>query len=174
MPNIIGYHANDSNRCLEFVNYRTIINSEDTYWLGRGMYFWDNLSNAKYWVSEKRRKAQEVTDWSIVQVNIDIEKLLDLTDDDVLNTLMKLWYQYCAKSHRSTKAPLGKKIDLLFGYFNFLSSNFCTIKGHGKYDREQNEFLVGTYVVSNIKTIYCVKNGTNLNIYNREFISEVV
>lgn len=174
MPNIIGYHANDRDRCLEFVNYQTVITSDDTYWLGRGMYFWDNFGNAKYWLSEKRRKHPEVIAWSIVQANIDIDKLLDLTDDDVLDTLNKLWYEYCAKSRRSQDMPLGKKIDLLFGYFTFLSSNYCTIRGHGKYDRVQNGFLVGTYVVSNIKTIYSIRNGTNQSIYNREIVSEVV
>lgn len=174
MPNIIGYHANDRDRCSEFVNYRTIITSEDTHWLGLGMYFWDNLGNAKYWLLEKKRKAQEVISWSIVQANINLDQLLDITDEDILDTLNKLWYEYCAKSHRNSNAPLGKKIDILFEYFSLLSSNYCTIKGHGKYDRVQSEFLVGSYLVSNIKTIYCVRNSTDRNIYNRKFVSEVV
>ena len=56
VPNIIGYHANDKEKCQKFVENSICIFSEDTYWLGYGMYFWDTMSNAVYWKTEKFRK----------------------------------------------------------------------------------------------------------------------
>lgn len=56
--NIKVYHCNDKQRCEKFLkedNY-LIWSEEDGIWLGSGMYFWDNLSNAKYWKGEKNEK----------------------------------------------------------------------------------------------------------------------
>ena len=54
-PNIIAYHTNYDFKCNHFIKTKTPIISEDTYWLGDGMYFWDNLSNAKFWVNKKKK-----------------------------------------------------------------------------------------------------------------------
>ena len=57
MQIIKGYHCNDLERTKKFVeNKELIMTQEDGYWLGKGMYFWDNLSNAHYWKKEKERK----------------------------------------------------------------------------------------------------------------------
>ena len=57
-PVNILYHCNDLERCKKFVSDKNyMINSEeDGNWLGRGMYFWDNPSNYKYWLKVKQRK----------------------------------------------------------------------------------------------------------------------
>ena len=55
--NTKAYHVNDEERCKKFIeNKDYIIISDDTFWLGNGMYFWDNNSNANYWLKEKQRK----------------------------------------------------------------------------------------------------------------------
>ena len=45
------YHCNTKNKCKNFLNnVLKLIESNhkyDDYWLGRGMYYWDNLGNAK-------------------------------------------------------------------------------------------------------------------------------
>ena len=47
--NLVLYHCNDEKRCSRFVNSDKymIVSHEDGSWLGQGMYFWDNLGNAK-------------------------------------------------------------------------------------------------------------------------------
>lgn len=159
-PNVVGYHTNDANRCRLFVDQKTSINSPDIHYFGWGMYFWDNLSNAKYWVRKKRTTiAGEI--W-IVKANICIEQLLDLSDNDILDFIDKLWSEYCRKKGCSSAGPLGKKIDALFDFFPMLSANFEVIKGYGGYSKQDKvvEFLEGSYVVNNVKCIYCVRYET--------------
>ena len=42
-------YENNINEVENFLKTNELIISKDTNWLGSGMYFWDNLSNAKYW-----------------------------------------------------------------------------------------------------------------------------
>ena len=57
-PNVNVYHTNDRLKIENFLETSELIISKDTNWLGSGMYFWDNLSNAKYWKNEKLRKRE--------------------------------------------------------------------------------------------------------------------
>ena len=164
IPNIVGYHANDEQRCRQFLNGETIISSSDVHFFGFGMYFWDNLSNARYWAKEKRRKNSDstISQWWIVRAHINTSDVLDLTDEQILDTVNKLWVQYCRLSKCNVNAPLGKKLDILFDYFECLSV-YTIIKGNGRYDRiHRVEFLDGSYIVNNIKCMYCVKCRTVL------------
>lgn len=60
-PNSIFYHCNDSTRCQKFLQDHTYVieSQEDGIWLGSGMYFWDNATNANYWLKQKSRKQPE-------------------------------------------------------------------------------------------------------------------
>lgn len=60
-PNSILYHCNDSTRCQKFLQDHTCVieSQEDGIWLGSGMYFWDNATNANYWLKQKSRKQPE-------------------------------------------------------------------------------------------------------------------
>ena len=60
-PNSILYHCNDSTRCQKFLQDHTYVieSQEDGIWLGSGMYFWDNATNANHWLKQKSRKQPE-------------------------------------------------------------------------------------------------------------------
>ena len=172
MPSIVGFHTNDEKRCLKFVREDVVINYQDVQWLGFGMYFWDNLGNAKYWLGEKRRKHPKVAKWLIVQAEVDTSNLLDLADDEILGFLNQLWERYCEKKKCLKEQPLGKKIDMLFDFVDSLNV-YKVIKGFGSYEWIiKADFLGDSRIVNNIKTIYCVRSGNNAIIYNRE-IKEV-
>ena len=70
-PNIIVYHCNDIERCDIFLEKKDymIESKEDGIWLGEGMYFWDNYSNANYWLHEKERKDTQDKQFSIIKGN---------------------------------------------------------------------------------------------------------
>jgi hypothetical protein len=58
-PIIKVYHCNLSEKCNEFISENKLLESNhpyDSLWLGKGMYFWDNFGNAKYWKNEKLKK----------------------------------------------------------------------------------------------------------------------
>ena len=51
-PMIKVYHCNSEEKCNDFIIRKKLLESNhpyDSFWLGKGMYFWDNLGNAKYW-----------------------------------------------------------------------------------------------------------------------------
>ena len=89
-PNIDVYHTNDRLKVKIFLKTNELIISKDTNWLGKGMYFWDNLLNAKYWKNEKLRK-RETTDIKIIKGKIFLEKLLDLTDEETVKYIDDIW-----------------------------------------------------------------------------------
>ena len=83
---IKGFHANYEEKCKRFVEDGKLITSKDTTFLGKGMYFWDNQHNSKWWKEKKKRDSvQSVV--RIVTARIDIEEILDLTDEDVVDNI---------------------------------------------------------------------------------------
>lgn len=181
IPNIIGYHANDKKRCERFLQDNCyMIASEDTHWLGDGMYFWDNLSNAKYWAKEKRRKQETQTIW-IVESHIILDNVLDLTDSELRQKIWELWVLYDRQLKRAGKFNsqkykyLGQRLNALFKVFPSLSS-YDVIKAHAHYPKTPSDKLLDEvykflpedipYVDDSIKTIYCVKR--NKKIMNRK------
>jgi len=177
MPEIICYHTNDKERCekfLEDINYT--INSPDETWLGFGMYFWDNLTNAEYRARQKKRKDTTVNGWHIVQATVDIEKLLDLQDERIMDRIDSFWKSYCRLKKCSELAPLGKKIDILIDYFSILRT-FTVLRCFGVYPKMQSHTLFKSsqncFVSSNIKSIYCVRPGNSNTIDNRDLVKVV-
>lgn len=179
--NIKGYHVNDKKRCLKFISDTSyLITSKDKYWLGYGMYFWDNKSNANYWLSEKKRKKpKEEYVKTVSNIYIDEEMLLDLTDKSCLETLNNLWKLYCKKIDENIKQPLGVKIDKLFNFFDYLNDNIKVVKGIGDYDielKKRNYFInvsnsSGPQIKENLKTIYCVRSSTM--VVNRKIEEDI-
>ena len=115
-PNSILYHCNDKTRCQKFLdNKKFMIESkEDGIWLGNGMYFWDNLSNAKFWYRKKQQKHDELL---IVQSNVYTDFLLDLTDLDVCNKMEQLWNKVYKENEikiPKDKITLGVKLNYLY------------------------------------------------------------
>ncbi len=161
IPNIIGYHANEKQKCTDYIERGIFIKSNDTYWLGDGMYFWDNHSNAIYWMNEKIRKSEAVC-VSIIKANVIIDKLLDFTDLETLKRFDKLWSYFCEKRNESIKLPLGKKIEMLFDFFEDLENEFNVLRVNADYNKTPDiSFLYSgnNKVTHKIKTIYCVRNN---------------
>ncbi len=136
--NIVLYHCNDEKRCQRFLKSDTymIISPEDGDWLGQGMYFWDNLGNAKYWEYNKQRKAPDVKHL-IIKARVSLENVLDLTDIEVCKSLDNLWNslqaKYKGKPNYDPKPRLGKKLNILYKSFPDFIENYKVIKVLGKY-----------------------------------------
>lgn len=168
LANIIGYHVNDKDRCEKFLNEdEYIIFSNDISWLGYGMYFWDNQANANYWITQKKRKDKNIQYIAKIQANIFIDKLLDLTDQDVLDTFDRLWEQYCNREKINKNQAIGIKLDRLFDFIKIIDDSFKVIRVFGKYEKlEEKDFLI--YKIQNDKTsvsltnkirmVYCVRS----------------
>ena len=166
-PNSILYHCNDKTRCQKFLdNKKFMIESkEDGIWLGNGMYFWDNLSNAKFWYRKKQQKHYELL---IVQSNVYTDFLLDLTDLDVCNKMEQLWNKVYKENEikiPKDKITLGVKLNYLYDYYDMFKDVYQVIKVIGKYKKTpQNSFYKydldsrRAEPTTAIKCIYNVKN----------------
>lgn len=166
-PNSILYHCNDKTRCQKFLdNKKFMIESkEDGIWLGNGMYFWDNLSNAKFWYRKKQQKHDELL---IVQSNVYTDFLLDLTDLDVCNKMEQLWNKVYKENEikiPKDKITLGAKLNYLYDYYDMFKDVYQVIKVIGKYKKTpQNSFYKydldsrRAEPTTAIKCIYNVKN----------------
>lgn len=176
LPNIIGYHTNDKERCEIFLEKEEyIIEAEDEDWLGTGMYFWDNLSNAKFWVKNKQKKINEVM---VTEATIILDENLDLSDEEIIAKFEELWRQICFKEKeeianinrklypqkkRNVEEITGKKIDFIFNYFN-MGVKYKSIKAIGYYpNRREKDFyykidLKSGHLTGLAKNIYCVKD----------------
>ena len=181
-PNIDVYHANDELKIENFLKTNELIISKDTNWLGKGMYFWDNLSNAKYWKNEKLRK-RETTDIKIIKGKIFLEKLLDLTDEETVKYIDDIWSFISKFSEiqkiKIEKAELGRKLDVIFDFYKNIPGkeskifDYNVIKCLGSYRKNLmgslDLFSESNLTLSN-KIIYSVKE--NICIGKFEIIDE--
>lgn len=134
-PSSYVYHSNDIHKCSNFLqDISQLIMAEGRKpWLGKGMYFWDNHSNAKFWKRRKERERGTNTKVCVIKGMIYTDNDLDLTDSDVADHVFKLWEVYLGSIGRENdeKRTLGCILDILFEYFNL---DYNIVKVHGRYN----------------------------------------
>lgn len=170
LPNLKLYHCNTKiniELAISNNNYLILKSTNDKYWIGDGVYFWDNLSNAKYWKSEKERKNSsnpEKFEFSIVSAIVKLDKLLDLTDSDILRALEEVFDQFYKINSQFKKLYFGEKINFYLKEYPNIKNKYEVIKANGNYPKLKTNLFpynpkrVG--ITSNVRTIY---NVINLN-----------
>lgn len=168
---IILFHSDEENKCKSFVDEDGSLivsgNSKDDIWLGKGMYFWDNIGNANWWKKKQSSRHQDKR-YAIVAANITLNNLLDLTDYDVYMEMERLWKQVCQLCNKDTNIPLGEKLNFLFESFNF-GEEYDVIKVYGKYNYTpskgffrfdyqsmKSEPTIGVKCIYNIRNEKCI------------------
>lgn len=86
MLSIPVYHVGkkESNNTFQ-QNPAILVSHEDGEWAGEGLYVWDNMGNANYWLKQKNKIAYNKssgTEYSIIKLNLKVDEkyILDLTD----------------------------------------------------------------------------------------------
>lgn len=162
---VYGYHSNDSERCERFLSDDSYIIEclTDTEFLGTGMYFWGTESDARWWMREKSKE-------TIVRAVLNLDNMLDLTDQDVVklveSALEKIdVIKWCEKKDKLRKigknaaeAP-GVSLDAVFDSFSSVFGGFNIIKGRQFSQRNESNFFFGTKLTTKAVDIYCVKNS---------------
>ena len=166
-PNLLLYHCNDAERCSQYLSNEDyiILCQEDGDWLGDGMYFWDNKSNAEYWY-QKKLKDDSSKEYLIVQSQVLLSKILDLTDEKVCSFMSRLWSIYTTKIKVKENAETGLKLNCLFRYYHdLLGTAYHVIKVFGFYPgNSEQSFIVydpkkrKPLPCMDIKCIYSVRN----------------
>ncbi len=178
VPSIFVYHCGRKEEVLSFSKDEILIipSIEDDIWLGNGMYFWDNESNAKYWYRNRTRKYPN-DEFLIVKAILKLDKVLDLTSQDHINLCKKVMALLINKGiDQFDDSQLGKNINVLFTETDLFRNDFYTVKITGLYDWKDDNFITSNNTskrnrpTTNAKTIYCVKKEEAIYLNNKEVI----
>lgn len=151
---------------IQFLEKKKLIISDhpdDNSWGGRGMYFWDNEGNAKYWKTQKE-KHNLSTEILKIYVSFNYEDdLLDLTDLEQERMLEKIikFVSSSPKTKYLSNADIGSKIDFFCEKFGVK-----LVKFFGKYPFTPNTSVINSddeksKLTNKIKLIFCIKEGND-------------
>ena len=165
---MIGYHANDGKRCLEFVENQNflIIDNQDTDFLGCGMYFWEHLSRAQWWKKEKNKEM-------ITKAELNLTNMLDLTDDEVAGYVEVIADKLTSAMNRKgiKQHQIGLKLDYLFESCKCFSDRYSSIRANYYYKKKQESvFFYGFKFTNACIDIYSIRNKPEL-VTNREVVN---
>lgn len=169
------YHCNSEEKCNDFIIKKKLLESNhpyDSFWLGKGMYFWDNLGNAKYW-KKKKLKRDETQNLKIVSCFVSLEKMLDLTDDEEIKVVEKIWQtldlnpELNIRKKKITK--IGDKLNFLFDFVTEFLEEYNIIKTIGENYKYNNLFFdnerfssvkpgTSSKVIYNAKKVNCIED----------------
>ncbi len=167
---IWGYHANYNGECKEFVeNDSYLIISKDTHYLGTGMYFWDNLDRAEWWLITKKTKGEAC----IVKAFIDTTSLLDIRHAYALDKIQEMYeiMLKCVKKREPNikELKLGEILDIIFEFFEDDLKSYTGIYGTVKnLRRPEHKFLKGTPMTIKPEDMILVKKSIILSDRNYE------
>lgn len=161
-----GFHSNDSARCERFLKEDSfiIVCTTDTEFLGTGMYFWGTESEARRWKVEQDKEM-------IVKASLNLDNLLDLTDQEMVEGVTRTLERFDALKYisrddprrkylKSMKNAPGISLDAIFQAFPDYYGQFNIIKGR-QYSpkREESEFFFGSRLTIKAIDIYCARNA---------------
>lgn len=131
----------------------------DKFWLGTGIYFWDNLGNAKYWKKDKERKNSDKK-YSIVKVRVCLDSALNLTDPDVGRQFKNIINKISNIDPIIKNAEFGERIDFISEKFPEIMGNYEVIIADGYYARQTNK------IFKNVRSYFPGLTDKNKRIYN--------
>lgn len=168
------YHCNSSKKIIALVKHSELVISShknDDFWAGAGMYFWDNISNARYWYDQKKKHGEAPANIKIAKIYLTYDEeseLLDLTDWETIELVENL--AQTLKNKDGKERRIGKIID------EYCKENNCKlVKEAWNYyskSKRKPEILKGTKITPHIKVIYCLKEGNSDIITRKEYVEE--
>ncbi|PKM84567.1 MAG: hypothetical protein CVU86_06365 [Firmicutes bacterium HGW-Firmicutes-11] len=174
--NIKGYHIHNYEKCVCFMESNELTVSKDKEYLGCGMYFWDNHSNAMFWLGERRQQeGNRHRRLCLITCNINIDYMLDLTDNEIVKGIIEAWHEYVIRTGSVEKAPLGYILDTLDTLCSV--KPFSVRKGSLHYNGAQNPFAdikwgaKGHYFTVYSRIIYAVKDSEVIRNKRMEEVS---
>ncbi len=169
---IPSFHTGIKQRVLDFCkddNSMLLSNHKhDNKWAGPGMYFWDNLGNAKWWLSTRHDKENRTICQCYLKIN-EVE-LLDFTDMSIAESMQKLIVIMEKNEEVFALDEVGIKIAFLAKRLNSKA-----IKLMGDYpNMKRSDFFSSPAkgAVPNIssRVIYCVREGNSDILVSRKEI----
>lgn len=167
------FHVASNYDNQRFINDNILLVSyEDGYWCGTGMYFWDNKSNAYYWL--RKRKDSSTISEAILKCSTD--DILDLTDKETCINLINSAKSILDKMDEEDRIKLdfnqtGAVINFVYNYYvkELGKVAFKVVKMQGLYGDPEliisiyDETIKYPHPTIRAKTIYAVRENKLLN-----------
>ncbi|WP_251951237.1 hypothetical protein [Limosilactobacillus vaginalis] len=170
------FHTDKIRNNKLFLSRKTLLMaSNERIWLGAGMYFWDNISNAKYWKRQKKKHDRYST-FSIIEASLrcNLDDLLNLTDEKTVEELQE-YVEKCKKLyHHQTGIEIdldsmktGEIINFAYKCSELFDNGktFKCVKGLGLYNySNKDNFIVkedyskGVHLTLRGKIIYAIRD----------------
>ncbi|WP_282804004.1 hypothetical protein [Secundilactobacillus kimchicus] len=142
---------------------------EDGVWAGQGLYFWDNLSNAKYWLQNRTNKHPEIKyGLTMAELEVNHNQILDLTDDDESKKLKIIAQKYAHLDDMNLNLnENGTVINYVYDRLKHDGKAvFLVVKIHGSYPKKHSNGIIGMnevkyvkspHATAKVRTIYAVR-----------------
>lgn len=162
--NEIGYHATYSKYYANIIKEGFHVSNEDNDWLGRGIYFWDSMTNANWW----QKKLSKSGEKCIIKCNLSCkrENYIDLDIDMEKFERFLIQYSNAMKKSKGLKPNFKTKEQRRKYYCDIYSiqNNIDIMSYTFKHD-VTNEF---GFVVNTIdRRQICVKNNACISIIEK-------
>ena len=160
MAKIIGYHGTSSNNIDVILKEGFIISNKKNEWLGRGIYFFDNDWQAKWWCNQKK-----YSKFGIIEVEIIYERILDLDRLKDREIYQKSCFEYKKelekkKIYFENEEEAKLKIQCLFLTMYKEKNNIDVIKKTFNLEKIRK---LPYDVLTKTHTQYCVSSEKNIN-----------
>lgn len=179
---IPAFHSNYEENLKEFCEKNKIYISEDTHYLGDGMYFWGNRQDLEFWYN---KKLKESTNKKVIKIKAQIEynddQVMDLTVKEDFEKLLKI-FDIISRAHKekvgTSKLALGQVINkIYYSKDTIISEYISNIKimkiglsykdlncGYisEKKDYYSKKLSKNQNIVFDVRTIYCTKVGAKV------------
>lgn len=164
------YHADSKTENDKFIANKKLLlaSKEDGYWCGEGMYFWDNKSNAKYWLEKIAHRKPSKRSICLARLQYEQDDCLDMTDKESAERLISVAKEMLIKMDPDERPNLN--MHEIGAVINFVHNGlqkrgfpaFNVVKMSGLYNKRNqvfNEWYKNAHATLRTKTIYSVRNG---------------
>jgi len=174
------YHVDTESQNDKFVHGGFFPSQEDGVWAGKGMYFWDNFSNAKYWLQIQHSHLPDKNFNTSKSKLICSEKdILDMTRTDTSQEVKVFAIRFSGEFDVDLDMDKnGEVINFLHDVLEKRQAKhiFSVVKEHGLYPKTKIKGLIGSNEIgyhgdrkkviplptSKVKTVYAVRDRSLL------------
>ena len=155
-------------------NYQLIVNegfkcsTQDNDWLGEGVYFWDEISNAYWWANNAKRDISKEKCIIVCELNCPINKYLELDVEMKMFVDFLTDYENKMKKYNGSK-PVFKSNDMRKKFYCdvYCSQNKISILAHTfEYPKNKFGFKIGTILRRQV----CVRDPNLITIQRKKVI----
>ena len=169
-----GFHGTDQKYINEIIDKGFICKKNEEHWLGNGIYFYADISLAKWWTTNPSKKfGSKINDPAIIKCQIEAErkKVLDLRDlSDYIKFVeiyreefLRMFYSVHIEINEDNKMRFAKKIRC--AYCDYIQKRLDLIMIIGNFDIPEQPYqpkeygeLFNKFDIKYIETQICIYN----------------